>query len=295
MPDSPAPPARADLPEVLPESPWLRRLPLRSPTLPPAEHTNLYVIGQGSLLLVDPGTPDVDENERALQAVAELGQAGHTLAGILLTHHHYDHSSGLAYLRQRLAVPVYAHPATAARLRLDSADYRPLHEGDELPFAPAGLRVLHTPGHAAGHVCLHDPVSGSLIVGDMVASVGSILIEVADGGDMTVYLQSLLRLQQLAATENLRLWPAHGASVAAGPLLLAAYVQHRVMREEKLRQALSSDAAALPDLVPRAYDDKPDVDRALAARALLAHLHKLRAEGYAEEVAPGIWARRQAH
>jgi glyoxylase-like metal-dependent hydrolase (beta-lactamase superfamily II) len=290
-----APPARADQPEALPDSPWLRRLPLRSPTLPPATHTNLYIVGQGSLALVDPGTPDPDENDRVLRTLAELGEAGHQVAGIVLTHHHYDHSSGLSYLRERLGVPVYAHPETAARLRLAAGDYQPLHEGAELPFGPRGLTVLHTPGHAVGHICLRDNASDNLIVGDMVASVGTILIEVTDGGDMAVYLQSLARLQTLSAAASLRLWPAHGASVAAGAQLLSMYMHHRLMREEKIRHALSSDSASLLQLVARAYDDKPDVDHALAARALLAHLYKLRDEGFAAETAAGLWSRRRGH
>jgi len=284
-------PAHADQPEALPASPWLRRLPLRSPTLPPALHTNLYIVGQGPLLLVDPGTPDVSENDRALQTLATLAEGGHAAAGILLTHHHYDHCSGLPYLRQRLGVPVYAHPATAAKLGLPAGDYRPVNEGEVLPFGPGGVLLLHTPGHAVGHLCVQDLASPNLIVGDMVASVGSILIEIADGGDMRVYLQSLARLRALADAEQFRLWPAHGASIAEGSALISAYIAHRLLREAKVLRALSSTATPLLDLVPGAYDDKPDVDRALASRALLAHLHKLRDEGHADEVTPGHWAR----
>ncbi|MBL9007743.1 MAG: MBL fold metallo-hydrolase [Myxococcales bacterium] len=288
--------ARADQPESLPQHPWLRRLPLSSPTLPPAQHTNLYVIGHGELLLVDPGTPDEAENQRALAVLDELADEGHRVRGILLSHHHFDHTSGLSLLRRRLDVPVYAHAVTAQHLHpLGQSVDRLLDEGDVLPFAPQGLRVLHTPGHAAGHVCLLDRASRSLIIGDMAASIGTILIETTDGGDMRLYIQSLRRLQTLAHEDELRLWPAHGASVAPGAALLAAYIQHRAMREEKVMAALSRGTASLLDLVPLAYDDKPDVDRFLAARAILAHLYKLRDEGYAEEAAPGLWSPRRAY
>lgn len=289
-------PARADQPEFLPQSPWLRRVPLASPTLPPAEHTNLYVVGQGDLLLVDPGTPDEAENQRALDLLAELADDGHRVRGILLSHHHYDHVSGLGHLRRHLDVPVYAHAATAQHLApLGHSVDRLLHEGDVLPFGPQGLQVLYTPGHAAGHLCLLDRAGHNLVLGDMVASIGTILIETSDGGDMGLYIQSLRRLQGLARDDGLRLWPAHGASVAEGTRLLSAYIHHRVMREEKVMAALQRGTAALLDLVPLAYDDKPDVDRFLAARALLAHLHKLRDEGHAEEVAPNLWSPRKAH
>ena len=288
--------AHADQPESSPQHPWLRRVPLRSPTLPPALHTNLYIVGQGDLLLVDPGTPDEHENQRALDVLHELADEGHRVRGILLSHHHFDHVSGLSWLQRRLRVPVYAHAATAQYLQpLGLPVDRRLSEGDTLPFGPHGLHVLHTPGHAQGHLCLLDRASHSLIVGDMVASIGTILVEVTDGGDMRLYIESLRRLQELAQQDALRLWPAHGASVESGALIIAAYIHHRAMREEKVMAALSHGTASLLDLVQRAYDDKPDVDRFLAARALLAHLHKLRDEGFAEEVAPNLWSPRKAY
>ena len=64
------------------------------------------------------------------------------------------------------------------------------------------------------------------------------------------------------------------------------------MREDKVAAALRGGATTLLGLVPRAYDDKPDIDPFLAARALLAHLHKLRDEGAAQELEPDVWAPR---
>lgn len=280
-------------PEVLAASPWLRRLPLRSPTLPPATHTNLYVVGQGAMLLVDPGTPDGEENDRALRALDELASEGHRVTAILLSHHHYDHMSGLEHLQGRLGVPLWAHAKTAERLRARGLRIdRFIEEGERLPFGPQGLRALLTPGHAPGHLCLLDEESGGLIAGDMVASVGTILIETSDGGDMRLYMESLRRLLALQTARPLRIWPAHGASVEEGATLLRFYLHHRQMREDKVAAALRGGATTLLGLVPRAYDDKPDIDPFLAARALLAHLHKLRDEGAAQELEPDVWAPR---
>ena len=270
--------------------PWLRRLPLRSPTLPPALHTNLYIVGQGPFCW----------SIRALPTSAKMiapcrpwprSPRGHATAGILLTHHHYDHCSGLPYLRQRLGVPVYAHPATATKLGLPAGDYHPVNEGEVLPFGPGGVLLRHTPGHAVGHLCVQDLASPNLIVGDMVASVGSILIEVADGGDMRVYLQSLARLKALAQMPS---------SFASGRPMVHRSPRAVPSSLPTLRTACCAKPKVLRALSSAATPPRPVLALTTTSRTLIAPsprvpcsptLHKLRDEGQADEVAPGHWAR----
>lgn len=276
-----------DQPEVRPEAPWLRRLPLRSPTLAPATHTNTYLIGEGELLVVDPASPYPEEQQRLVAALDALAAQGCRVAALFLTHHHGDHCGGVNALRQALAergsdAPLLAHSITARRVgrrRLQVDQW--LDEGATLPFGPQGLTVLHTPGHAPGHLCLHDRAAGALVVGDMVASVGTIVIDPEDDGDMAAYLEQLARLQALAGAGARRLWPAHGASVEDGVALLGFYQAHRLQREGKIVAALAAAGprAPLAVLLARAYDDVPEFLHPLAERALLAHLIKLVREG----------------
>lgn len=273
-------------------TPWLRRFPVRTPTLPPATHTNVYVLGQGDLLLVDPASPYPDEQARLLAYLHELGQAGHRPQAVLLTHHHLDHISGAGSLCQALGLPLWVHPLTAPRIASRGLlATRMIQDGDLLPLSPTvTLRALHTPGHAPGHLCLHDPDSGHAIVGDMVASVGTIVIDPDDDGDMARYLAELQRLHDLMpAGSPLCLWPAHGASVPDGRALLSFYRQHRLQREHKVVVALSHGPATVQDLLPRAYDDVPAAIYPLAACSLRAHLGKLRTEGRADADDAGVW------
>lgn len=279
--------SRPDQLEVHPDHPWLRRFPVRTPTLLPATHTNVYVIGQGPLLVVDPASPYPDEQERLSGYIAGLSAAGHRVAGILLTHHHYDHVAGAAVLQRSLKLPLWAHEATAARLPpgLGLQVDRLVIEGQDFPFGPAGLTALHTPGHAPGHICLLDRAGAGVVAGDMVASVGTIVVDPHDDGDMGLYLGSLRRLLGLGAQ---RLWPAHGTSVADGAALLDFYIRHRLQREALVVAALEAGAGTVAELTPRAYQDVPPALHGLAGRSLLAHLRKLQAEGRATESAE-VW------
>src|SRR5438270_13850792 len=81
-------------------APWLRRFPVRTPTLPPATHTNVYLAGEERLAVIDVASP-YPEEQAALDAALE----GLPVAEILLTHHHVDHVSGAAHLAARLGVP----------------------------------------------------------------------------------------------------------------------------------------------------------------------------------------------
>jgi glyoxylase-like metal-dependent hydrolase (beta-lactamase superfamily II) len=280
----------AAAPQAVPEVPWLLRFPLRSPTLPPATHTNAYLVGEDTLLVVDPGTPDVAELNRLVRLLTTLRSQGRRLAGVLLTHHHRDHASGAPFLKQALGLPVYAHPVTAERIAAEFSTTveHPVHEGDLLPVGPAGLRALHTPGHAPGHLCFADAASGEIIAGDMVASVGTILIHPDDDGDMRQYLQSLHRLRRLAPR---RLWPAHGAAIEHSAALLDHYIAHRQLREDKVVAALKAvpAPATVEQLVALAYADTPVALHGLAAGSLRAHLHKLRDEGRALLDPDGRW------
>src|SRR5580700_12003489 len=83
--------------------------PARTPTLPPATHTNSYALGARDVLLVEPATPYADEQRAWLAWARGLVSQGRRLVGLVATHHHADHVGGLDVLSRELALPVWAH------------------------------------------------------------------------------------------------------------------------------------------------------------------------------------------
>lgn len=271
-------------------APGILMRPVRSPTLPPAAHTNIFLVGGRTAVLIEPATPFEDELDAICEWVEEVEADGTHVIAICATHHHPDHIGGAVALQERLGLPLWAHPKTAEALAGQVEFDELLEDGQviELLMDDDGgtltLECVHTPGHAWGHLCFFEPRSRALIAGDMIAGVGSILVEKHDG-DMGLYLESLMRMKALGPSCML---PAHGGVIVDPAACLDHYVKHRLAREEQVARALADAGEGSPiDLVSRAYADTPHMLWPLAARALEAHLIHLHALGRAEDLGDG--------
>ena len=255
--------------------PAIWRLPVRTPTLPPATHTNVYMLGRGALVVVDPASPYPEERTALRDALVAHGDR---VEAIFLTHQHLDHVSGATALKRATGAPIWAHEETAKRLVGRIPVDRIVNGGDRVPAGGLDVEAIFTPGHAPGHLCLFDHASRTLVCGDMVASEGTILVDADDDGDMAVYLDQLARMRTLNAS---CLLPAHGPPIWNADAHLAGYLAHREMRERKVEAALTDELQTMDELVPKAYDDTPSAIWPLAKRAMKAHLVKLEREGIA--------------
>jgi glyoxylase-like metal-dependent hydrolase (beta-lactamase superfamily II)/8-oxo-dGTP pyrophosphatase MutT (NUDIX family) len=262
--------------------PGVLMFPLATHTLPPALTTNAYLLGTGEAVLVDPGSPLDVENERLEHALtAARDKLGRKVTAIWLTHHHPDHIGGVERLRRFLGVPVLAHPATAERLAGRIAVDGTLTDGQRIVLAgdpPFPVRVVHTPGHARGHLCFFDETHGSTLAGDLVAGLGTIVVDPPEG-DMDDYLASL---DKLAALPPRTLFPSHGPAIHNAVAKLREYVKHRLWREERVVAAWNRGLRTPKEMLPTVYDDVPKEAHPLAERQILAHLDRLRKAGRIE-------------
>jgi glyoxylase-like metal-dependent hydrolase (beta-lactamase superfamily II) len=271
-------------------SPGVVLAPVRTPTLPPATTTNCYVVGHESLWVVDPGSPHAEEQSRLLQLLRELTRDGASVAGILVTHHHPDHVGGVVALSRALDLPVRGHPLTLSRLEPGFRAGAALDDGMRVPLgkSPDGksgweLLAIHTPGHDRGHLCFRESRYGTVLVGDMLSTISTIIVDPPEG-HLATYLKSL---ERLASEPMTTLYPAHGPAIRDGQRLVKQYLRHRRQRETKLVEVLQH-GGTIEELLPKVYWDADPSLYKYAARSLLAGVQKLQEEGRALEVA-GRW------
>jgi len=185
--------------------------------------TNGFIVsegGSGSCVVIDPG----EEAPRLLAALAEANLAPQA---IWLTHAHFDHLGGVAGLRERHPVPVFLHPADRPLYEQASAmasawgfslhdpgvAFTPIHGGDRLHLGEVSFEVLHTPGHAPGHVAFYAPAAGVVFAGDLLFldSIGRTDLPYADPLAMRESLEQLMVLPDAT-----RVLVGHGPETTIG-------------------------------------------------------------------------------
>ncbi len=128
---------------------------------------NVWLLGDDEQVLI----VDAAHDAEAIAAAAN----GREVVAIVCTHAHDDHVNAAPALSAKTGVPILLHPADDVLWRLAHADARPtaeLADGDSLRVAGVDVRVLHTPGHAPGAVCLHVPELGVVFSGDTLFQGG---------------------------------------------------------------------------------------------------------------------------
>jgi len=254
--------------------PAITMVPLKTETILPATHTNAVAIGDGEVFIVDPGSADPDELAALYQVVDDALAAGRKPTAILLTHRHRDHLAGVDAVRARYGAPVWAHPLVKDRVQVD----RELREGDVFEVRghhPRRVRVLETPGHSRSHLAFHEETSNTLIAGDLVSGLGTVVIDPPDG-NMKDYVASLKRLESMGLRT---LIPGHGPPNRGVDRALEALIEHRRLRESRILRVLANGPLTEAELVAAVYADTPDAAPELAVRTLRAHVEKLVEEG----------------
>lgn len=266
--------------------------PVRTPTKPPATHTNSYIIGSRELVILDPASPYEEEQAALASCVDDLLKEGRTIREIILTHLHPDHVGGVDALTKHLGgrVPVAAHALTAEALRGSVHVDRFIEDGELIELAgesPITLRAMHTPGHARGHLCFYEERTGTLVTGDNIVGLGSVLIDPPEG-NMRDYFASLERMSALPLLSVL--FGAHGPAIGNPRAKIAEYIAHRREREENILQAVRAGATTPQEIVARVYTDVSPKAHAMAERAVIAHLEKLQADNLVTRTSDNLYA-----
>ncbi len=226
---------------------------------------------------------------------------------ILLTHHHFDHTSGAQQLRTATGARVVLHAgeekflldskseapqdleATAEenkqvaeaiqRFRDQAAEATPdmrVSDGEEFTVGSLTVQVVHTPGHTLGSVCFYMPGEKALFTGDTALGLGTVAISPPPYGDMGLYLESLARLKTYDCALML---PGHGQNVHDVPSKLQELIDHRHEREAQILKLMADGKRTPKAMLSAIYMELDKRIVPMALRQIEAHLAKLEAEG----------------
>jgi glyoxylase-like metal-dependent hydrolase (beta-lactamase superfamily II) len=167
---------------------------------------NCYILGCKKTMegvVIDPG-------DEVFRIVKEVSNTGLRIKYILITHGHPDHTGAAKELKGIIKAPVWIH-------RLDSPGlgFPPdgtLFDGQEIEVGTYRIKVIHTPGHSPGGVCLYAP--GAVFTGDTLFS-GSVGRTDFPGGDHKKLIKGVME-KIFPLGDDLRVYPGHGPASTIG-------------------------------------------------------------------------------
>ncbi len=284
------------------------------PTAFPVGPVNAYLLDGDPLTLVDAGPKGPGTRPAIDTALEAAGFGVSDLARIVITHGHTDHFGAAESLRQASGAELFAHVSERPKLTGDRrvadhleaffreagmpdaffaaftqmtgayrvffdpvSTFTPLADGDTLALGSDRLRVLHTPGHSQGHLCLyHD--DGVLIAGDLLLegiSPNPTVEFNPDGTRQTTlphYLHSLRRVLLLNCDLA---YPGHGEPITNPGGRIRELIAHHDQRKEEIAARLGKTPKTLVDLTQEVYQGLDDLNLMLALSEVIGHLDLL--------------------
>src|SRR5580700_9887336 len=238
--------------------PGVRRILVDNPSPFTFKGTLTYIVGRGTVAIIDPGPADERHIAALLAAVR-----GETVSHIVITHTHRDHSAAAASLKAATgAITVAEGPHRPARPlfigetpRLDAGgdtafmpDRRIAH-GEIIDGDGWALEAIATPGHTANHMAYALHGTDVLFSGDHVMGWSTSIVAPPDGA-MSDYMASLRRLAARPETVYLA---GHGDVIRNAPDFVAHVIRHRVGREASILHRLGEGESDIPALVRSIY------------------------------------------
>ncbi len=277
-------------------APGVQRLTVNNPSPFTFHGTNSYIVGDRSVVVIDPG-PEDEAHFAALIRALE----GREVTHIAVSHTHRDHSPLTRRLKEATGAIVVAEgPHRAAR---------PLHAGETNPFAESAdvdfqpdialgdgdriegdgwtLSTVLTPGHAANHAAFALDGAGILFSADHVMAWATSIVAPPDGA-MSDYMASL---EKLLKRDDRIFFPGHGGPVTEPAAFTRALRTHRRMRERAVLERIKAGDRYIPDMVKAIYRDTDPRLHGAAGLSVLAHIEDLLEKGLiATEAYPSLAA-----
>lgn len=280
-------------------SPLVARVVAQNPSKFTYKGTGTYIIGRDEVVVIDPG-PTLDSHRTALERAID----GRRVRGIVITHCHSDHVPLSYWLAESTGARTYGfgpHPRPTETDVFDDHDDDDQDEksndtgdgeerehtdfnfipdvfvGDGQTFLAVegwSLTAVHTPGHTSNHLCIHLDAENSLFTGDHIMGWSTTVVSPPDG-NMADYMASV---RKLIARSDAVLYPTHGNPVRDPAPFLAAYLAHRVERENQIIELLQRGPSTIRAMVEVLYANVRRELHKPARRSVMSHLLKLHDE-----------------
>lgn len=185
---------------------------------------NMYLVTRERKgVVVDPSFTQ----REAKGIIREMEKECDALEAVLITHGHYDHISGLGFIRGRFPAPVFCHERDAGKLAhpllngsalfgssvRESPAEKELKDGATLSFLGLNFRVIHTPGHSAGSVCIL--LEGKyLFSGDTIFESDMGRTDLPDGSFDAI--MDSIQSRILVLPDEVIIYPGHGPATTVG-------------------------------------------------------------------------------
>lgn len=269
---------RFDLDKIVP---WIEPIvglvqvmPL-SNTVPPAQRTNAFLIGEGKKVLIDPSPKSKDELNKFFETIKD-----YSLEKIFITHHHKDHHQFAVEIALAKKISIEMSSFTFNKIKkVYGDDYfkdisvNLLSEGDVLThWNGEKVLVVEVPGHDEGQLAIMPESKNWFLAGDLFQGVGTVVIG-GEEGCMTKYMQTLQKVINLAPRCVI---PSHGIALG-GTYIIEKTLEHRKFREEQVLE-MHQEGLSEDEMIKRIYFNIPENILKYARANIQSHLKKLKDE-----------------
>jgi glyoxylase-like metal-dependent hydrolase (beta-lactamase superfamily II)/8-oxo-dGTP pyrophosphatase MutT (NUDIX family) len=263
-----------EVPSIEPLKSFIQVMP-RSLTVPPADRTNAFLIGNEKKVLVDPSPMDEGELERFLYTIKN-----YEIEKIMITHHHGDHHKYAPKIARDFNLDIHLSEDTYHRILKYDSEYfddikiHILKEGDILcSWLNENVRIVEVPGHDEGQLALMPDSKKWFLAGDLFQGVGTVVVG-GDEGDMSKYFNTLKKVISLNPSCVI---PSHGIALG-GTNILQKTLEHREFRESQIIE-MNDKGMSIDEMVETIYFDLPQNILKYARANIVSHLEKINKKG----------------